>query len=313
MRSRFFLSLLCILPLAGCKKTNAPQSKTKQTQGYPVTVKDNRGLPITIKQRPKRIVVAGTPLYTQIIEDLKAQTRIVGVTDSPNNPPQFKKLENIGRPWPLNLEKVLILKPDLILGTMGPYRAKLQKISNIPVFTGGKSQGGIESLTQIEALVRTLDRMLYGHTKRSTNLLKKRRGKLESLRRRLPKHKTKTVAIVYLPKAQGSRLYIVSERSPAHELLTMAGGKNIFAKTRGFAANVELLIRRDPDVIITDPRYIKHFKEHRALKTLKAIKHNQVYGIQAASYTSSRYHLAFRKLVHVLYPKLSVQGAGTTQ
>jgi iron complex transport system substrate-binding protein len=45
---------------------------------YPVTVTDDRGKTITIPKRPERIVVAGTPLYTEILIDLGALDRIVG-------------------------------------------------------------------------------------------------------------------------------------------------------------------------------------------------------------------------------------------
>ncbi|MDW8141136.1 MAG: ABC transporter substrate-binding protein, partial [Candidatus Bipolaricaulota bacterium] len=44
---------------------------------YPVKVRDDRGREITISKRPERIVVAGTPLYTEILIDLGALNRLV--------------------------------------------------------------------------------------------------------------------------------------------------------------------------------------------------------------------------------------------
>ena len=41
-------------------------------QQYPVTVIDDRGIEITINSQPNRIVVAGIPVYTQIMMEISS-------------------------------------------------------------------------------------------------------------------------------------------------------------------------------------------------------------------------------------------------
>ncbi len=85
-------------------------------QQYPVTVIDDRGLEIRIEQQPNRIVVAGIPLYTEIVIDLGALDRLIAVASSPDNPPEVANLPTVGPSFSPNVEVILSLEPDLVLG-----------------------------------------------------------------------------------------------------------------------------------------------------------------------------------------------------
>ncbi len=309
---KIWVLLVCsIVGVAGCKtKTSRKAQSSRQVKaveqgrqernGYPVRVLDDRGKAIVMSQKPQRIVVAGTALYAEVLIDLGAKKRIVGITKSPNTPPILRDVPSIGRPWPLNLEKVLAVRPDLILGTFGVYRSKLEQISKIPIYTGGKKNAAITSLADIYSIIRKLDKLLYGNQRRAMALLKKIKSEIKKIQARRPSRKRVRVAILYMPEAKSSRIYIVGKRSPAHELLQMAGGQNVFAQQKAFAVNIELLVKQNPDVIITDPKHINAVKTHPALQRLKAIINQRVYGIKASHYTSSRVTRVYRKLIKTL-------------
>ena len=85
-------------------------------QQYPVTVIDDRGIEVTINSQPNRIVVAGIPLYTEIMIDLGALDRLIAVAGSPDNPPEVADLPTVGPSFSPNVEVIISLEPDLVLG-----------------------------------------------------------------------------------------------------------------------------------------------------------------------------------------------------
>jgi len=63
---------------------------------------------------PPQRIISGMPAITEILYVINAQDRIVGVTTNCNYPPEAKLKPKVGGFF-LNLEKVISLKPDLII------------------------------------------------------------------------------------------------------------------------------------------------------------------------------------------------------
>ncbi len=101
------LAVLAVLMLLGL---------VASAQQYPITVIDDRGIEVTINSQPNRIVVAGIPLYTEILIDLGALDRLIAVASSPDNPPEVASLPTVGPSFSPNVEVILSLEPDLVLG-----------------------------------------------------------------------------------------------------------------------------------------------------------------------------------------------------
>lgn len=314
---RWLLSLglwcLCILGL-GCRKQQLDVSQQQpatpsqmQDAGvvgsshYPVRVQDDRGRDIVFHRPPQRIVVAGTALYSEILVDLGAHSRVIGMVDTPNAPAEMKTTPRVGRIWPLNVEKILSLQPDLVLGTFEPYRTQIEMASKIPVFTGGKKAAALQSLADIFMLIRHIDRIVHGHTQRSDILIQNMNTQMSALQRQIRGTPKKRVAIFYVPQPHSAQIYIMGKQSPGHELLVMAGGMNVFADYSGFSVNIEVLLQQNPELIITDPAHIERVKTHRILRTLAAVKAGRVYGIPATSFTSSRLLQVFQQLRRAMY------------
>ncbi|MFA6431096.1 MAG: cobalamin-binding protein [Candidatus Margulisiibacteriota bacterium] len=75
---------------------------------------------------PMRII-SGMPSITEILYAIGAEKQIVGVTNNCNYPPQAKKKEKIGGFF-LNLEKIISLKPTLILMSDGEQSRDIEKL-----------------------------------------------------------------------------------------------------------------------------------------------------------------------------------------
>ncbi len=88
------------------------------TAAWAGEVVDETGTRVTLADRPARIVTLA-PSLGELAADLDTEhiERIVGVSEYTDHPPSLKKVESIGPYHRFNLEKVLALKPDLVLAT----------------------------------------------------------------------------------------------------------------------------------------------------------------------------------------------------
>jgi ABC-type Fe3+-hydroxamate transport system substrate-binding protein len=113
-------------------------------QQYPVTVIDDRGVEVTIDSQPNRIVVAGIPLYTEILIDLGALDRLIAVAGSPDNPPEVADFPTVGPSFSPNVEVIISLDPDLVLGPgdWGGERGKLESAGITVLTTRPRRLGG---------------------------------------------------------------------------------------------------------------------------------------------------------------------------
>ena len=118
--SLLFVMLLAVGVMIGCSNTtkeesasNSKETKQATTQAFPVTITDGSGEKVTIKEEPKRIVSV-IPSNTEIAFALGLGDKIVGVSDYDTYPKETKDIEKIGG-LDINTEKVVSLKPDLVL------------------------------------------------------------------------------------------------------------------------------------------------------------------------------------------------------
>jgi iron complex transport system substrate-binding protein len=83
-----------------------------------VTLTDVLGRRVTITNRPQRIVSL-SPSATEDLFDIGAGSRIVGVTTVDNYPPQATRLPRVGDFFNPSTEKILSLRPDLVVAARG--------------------------------------------------------------------------------------------------------------------------------------------------------------------------------------------------
>ncbi len=102
---------------------------------YPVHLQDDRGANVTISSEPMRIV-ALLPSHTETLVALGLGSRVVGVDDYSDLPPEMSRLPRLGGLFDTQLEVVLSLKPDLVLmSETNPAAAALER-SGISVWAG---------------------------------------------------------------------------------------------------------------------------------------------------------------------------------
>ena len=295
-RKMRLISILCLLFFLGCNE-QAQQQQLSVAEGYPLNINDAHGKVINIATPPQKIVVAGTALYAQIINDLQAANKIVGIAQSKNIPVSLQKIPSVGKPLQPNLEKIISLQPNIVFGVSNDMRHKLQQVG-IPVFVVGEPPYGIiNSIASLHKAICDIDRILHGNTKRGQKLIEEMEEKIHRYDTKISKKVV--VAVVYF--STQNTPYVIGKPSIENELLEKAGGQNVF-HTSG-SISIEELIKKDPQVIFTDPSQIEIAQQNPNLQKLQAIVNGKLIGVKASSWVSTNLADTFAKLVVAIQGK----------
>ncbi|HVZ80063.1 MAG TPA: helical backbone metal receptor [bacterium] len=231
---------------------------------------------------PRRII-SMAPNLTQIVYDIGAQDLLVGVTDFCKFPPAARQKEKVGGWIDPNYEKIVSLKPDLVLALKFHGKAVDNlKVLKVPVLVLD-CQTIEDVLAAYDLLGRTLGR--EKDAERAKDRLQKR---LEAVKRRAAGREPISVLFV-VDRNPGSlqQIYGVGPRNFVDELIGWAGGRNILSDAPVVYPLVskEQMIKRDPEVIV-NALAEAHLKsggvedETRVwdtLPVLKAVREHRVY------------------------------------
>jgi iron complex transport system substrate-binding protein len=237
---------------------------------------------------PKRIVSLA-PNLTEMVYDIGAQDLLVGDSDFCKFPPAAKKLEKVGGWINPNYEKIVSLRPDLVLGLKfgGKTLENLQKLG-IPVLAID-CQTAEDVLAAYDLLGKKLGRMSLARI--AKHKLQERLENVRSLARK--GHPVSILLLVDRTPGSLGQLYGVGPKNFADEMIRWAGGVNLMADSPipYPLVSKEQLLKRDPDLIINSlpessgPRDLEQEKKvWDQLPSLKAVKTGRIYFFQRDDY-----------------------------
>lgn len=253
---------------------------------------------------PKRIVSLG-PAVTEQLYLLRAGDSVVGVTTY-CRPPAGDKKETIGTVVEASVEKIVFLKPDLVIAVSLTNRRQVEKLKSLGikviVFPYAKNFSGIcDQFTKIGKIV--------GQEERAADVVSQAREKVRAV--------TEKVKDLSSPKVfvqVGSRpLFSVNKDSFIHDLVTLAGGVNIAKDSKVGFYSRERVIRDNPDCIIVVGMGIEGEKERkvwRRYKTLRAARNNMIHTVDSygiCSPTPLTFAKSLDKMARILHPKLEIR------
>ncbi len=222
--------------------------------------------------RPKRIVSLG-PSLTEELYMLGAQDSLVGCTTYCRVPSDKKNIEKVGTVVEVNLEKIVSLKPDLVLATSLTDLRAIEKMKllgiNVIVFPTAKD------FTELCGQVLQLGR-LVGREKDAQELVSETKEKVAAIISKKGDRPPRTVFVQIGTKP----LFAASKDSFINSVVEFAGGTNIVSGSRSGIYSREKVIKEDPDVIIIATMGLVGRSEKRAweeYKTLKAVKESSIY------------------------------------
>lgn len=190
-------------------------------------------------------VVSLAPSLSEIVVELDSADLLVGVLDAGERPAAIANVSSVGRYGQLDMERLLSLKPDLLLlwpSSVGPAQRDQLKRLGIPTFVA--EPHSLEQLTtQIEAIAAQLGRPERG-VARATEL----RKQLAELRQRY--HREVPLRVFY--QVWDKPLYTVGGGQIISDALEVCGARNIFADLSLPApqVSIEAVLQRDPEVIL---------------------------------------------------------------
>lgn len=103
-----------------------------QSPANSATFKDATGVDVEIDNIPRRVICL-SPHLSEIVCYLGAKSRLVGRTSFCNNPKELTKLPAIGGFSDFSAEKILRLKPDLVLASRGNPLERIDQLRKLGI------------------------------------------------------------------------------------------------------------------------------------------------------------------------------------
>lgn len=240
------------------------------------TFRDALGRDVRLDGAPQKIVSLA-PSLTEILYSLGLGDRVVGVTQFSTYPPEAAKKPKVGTYNNLNVERIISLGPDLVIGTID---------GNEQTTVRGLEEAGIRvflvdprNVQQIIESVAVLGR-LCGAAEKGAILFQRLQGRVDRVRE---KTASKRRPLVFL-QINLRPIMTVSRTTYHHNLIRLAGGINM---TRDEPMHyprigIEEVLRRKPEVILISSmerggRFEKARREWMAWPSIPAVRNNRVY------------------------------------
>jgi len=195
---------------------------------------------------PQRIV-STAPSITEMLFALGLGDRVVGVTNYCQYPPEVSTRPRIGTYLQPNVERILELRPDLVIIPKTPLHTRTQydavKLKTLEV--------KYDSIADIEHSIRDIS-VAAGVPESGTRLNQKIRDGLQAVAARAPIKRPSVLFIVGRTPGALDGLVTVGTNSYLDEVIKISGGKNIFEGTSQsyFRISMEEVLSRGPEIII---------------------------------------------------------------
>jgi iron complex transport system substrate-binding protein len=194
---------------------------------------------------PAQRVITLTPHMAELVAEMGASAKLVAVSRFTDFPEALATLPQIGDASGLDFERIVALKPDLILGWRGGNRADhLERLARLGLTVHIDDQA---RLNDIPKSLRALGELL-GTRAQAEAAARAFERTFELLRQRYASARpvSSFVEIWHQP------LITVSAEHWINEVITLCGGRNIFAAARGLTPVVamEAIYQRDPQAIV---------------------------------------------------------------
>lgn len=274
-----FLVLVLVVSFTACsqqpKEEVEPTPSTDEKAAFPITIVDSFDREITIESEPMRIISVA-PSITETVFALGAGEKLVGRTDYCDYPQEAQKIESIGSLTEQNIEKIIDLKPDLVIASTHFKEEVLNKLEEadvkVAVFYGEQSFDGVYEVIQ------KVGKVLNKEDK-AKNVITDMKNRVEDVLSRVKDLEKKEVYYVVEFGEYGD--FTAGGDTFIGQLIEMAGGENAAGDVEGWKYSLEKLIEKNPDILIC-PNF-DNFKDKlmkaNGYKDLTAVKEGRVFEI----------------------------------
>jgi cobalamin transport system substrate-binding protein len=265
-------------------------------------VTDETGRRVTLPDDPQRLISLA-PSITETIYALGLGDRLVGDTDYCDYPPEARTKPHVGSLLNPSLEKIVALKPDLVLGDAESNRLQTaDQLDHLRIPLYGLTSHGVDEA------VRSIDDLgeVLGRKAQAQALAAAFRRRLDVIRQRVQgKPRPKVLFVVwYRP------LITAGPKTFISDVIRRAGGDSVSDNLQGEWPRLSLedALTRDPDVILF-PRTeafspdLEEFKRLPVWKDFRAVKNGRLYFIpDTINRPGPRLIDALEEVARILHP-----------
>lgn len=224
---------------------------------------------------PCRIISLG-PAITEEIYLLGAEDKLIGNTIYCQTPSDAKNKEKVGTIRDVNVEKIVSLRPDLVLTTPVTSMSDIEKLKGlkINVVSFGTAKNFIEVCEQFLELGK-----IAGKEERAASIIKEAASKVNLIKTRVADFAKPRVFVQV-----GAKPLYTANGGFIHDYVVCAGGINIaFDSSSGSdysAYSREEVVEKNPDVILIVTMGIVGEQEKDMWKKfsgINAVSNNRIY------------------------------------
>ena len=240
-----------------------------------ISVADDRGRSLTLAQPPQR-VISLLPSLTETVCALQACGRLVGTDRHSDWPASVRTLPRLGGLEDTQIERIVALKPDLVLAAVSSRAVDRLEALGVPVLALEP-----QSLADTRRMVQRVA-LALGVPGQGDALLAQIDSRIAAAAQRVP------------PGWRGRKLYVevaavpyaASEASFIGELLTLLGLGNVVPASLGPfpQLNPEFVLRAQPDVVVASARGLAGMPARPGWSTLKALQARHSCGLAPAAW-----------------------------
>ena len=263
-RSSFYpLSFAIVALAAACQA--APRD------AHTSSVRDDFGAPVDTASARATRIVSLNPATTELLFAIGAGSAVVGRSDWDQWPPAARAVPAVGPGLRPNVEAVLARRPDLVvLYGSEDNRAAAERLGAAGVRVLALKVDRIEHVTRALRLLGALT----GRSAQGDSAARVLTAQLDTVRS----------STVRLDRPRvfwhiwSQPLITIGSGSYLHELLTIAGGENVYADLPAVSPPVTLedVVRRDPDVVLAGPANAAIIRGDARWQALRAVREGRI-------------------------------------
>ncbi|TDX53003.1 ABC transporter substrate-binding protein [Orenia marismortui] len=280
-------------------------SNLVRAANFPVRVIDDLGREVIIEERPTRIISLA-PSNTEILFELGLAEEVVGVSQYADYPEAATKITKVGTIKGINLERILQLRPDLVLASGITPKDLVFKLEQFGIKVIGFNPKSIDEIIDSISLIGKAT----GQVEEASRLTTKMRDKIEKISQIVADEPR--LKVFY--EVWQEPLYTAGPGTYVDDLIYLAGGINIAHDAKGVwpQYNLEVLLAKNPDVYLlsnhgVEGKFSKEVvKERENFGNIKAIKQGRIYILNPdiVNRAGPRIIIALEKIAKAIHPEL---------
>lgn len=280
MRSLWLLGCLLLLGCEG-KTTLTPalsqEGGRDNTQRADISAQGSSLAPLPEGENrvraPATRIVSLTPGLTELIYAVGAEQSLLATVEYADYPEAAKTIVRIGDAFRVDMEKLLALQPDLVLvWTSGTPATTVERIKALGLRVESIE---VQHLGEVETAVLRVGE-LTGREAQAQQVAQAFSQGVAALRAQYAQRKPLNVFV----EVNRQPLYTVNGRHVLSEVLTLCGGRNVFADLNQLApvVGVEAVLKTNPDVILSTEGSAAEVRDDwRTWSQVNAVKRNHIY------------------------------------